>query len=61
MDVIFFLVPISIIILVVAIVGFWWAVNSGQYDDLDRPATDILLDDVDHQKAHSNGDNNNAQ
>ncbi len=46
MNIIFLLVPISMIILLIAIGIFIWAIQSGQYDDLDRHAKDILLDDV---------------
>ncbi len=38
------LVPISLILLGVAIYAFIWAVRNGQYDDLDTPALDILVD-----------------
>lgn len=32
----------------IAMVGFIWAIRSGQYDDLDRHGRDILLDDANH-------------
>jgi cbb3-type cytochrome oxidase maturation protein len=40
------LVPISLILLGLAIYAFVWAVRNGQYDDLDTPALDILVDDA---------------
>lgn len=44
METLFLLVPLSLM-LVMAIVGvLWWAVGSGQYDDLKTPAESILLD-----------------
>ncbi len=46
MNVLYFLIPISIIMLIIAIGGFFGAINSGQYDDLDRHARGILLDDA---------------
>jgi cbb3-type cytochrome oxidase maturation protein len=46
MKIIFMLVPISLMILIIAIACFFWAIRSGQYDDLDRYARDILLDDA---------------
>jgi len=46
MDVLFFLLPISVLILLIAILCFFWAIRSDQYSDLDRPAKDILLDDA---------------
>ncbi|MEP1742023.1 MAG: cbb3-type cytochrome oxidase assembly protein CcoS [Kangiellaceae bacterium] len=45
MDIIFWLIPLSIAILVLAIAIFFWAVRTGQFDDLDSPAINILLDD----------------
>jgi cbb3-type cytochrome oxidase maturation protein len=44
MEAIYILIPISIVLLIVALIGFYWAVNSGQFDDLDSPAMDILDD-----------------
>jgi len=38
-------VPISLILLGIAIGAFVWAVRRGQFDDLDTPAIDILRDD----------------
>ena len=45
MDVIYWLIPLSIAILGIAIAVFFWAVRSGQFQDLDSPAVDILFDD----------------
>lgn len=45
MNILLALVPISLILLGVAIWAFVWAVKRGQYDDLDTPALDILVDD----------------
>lgn len=39
------LVPVSMVLLGVAIAVFIWAVNRRQFDDLDTPAVRILLDD----------------
>lgn len=50
MNVLFFLLPISVLILIIAIAGFFWAISSGQYDDLERHGKDILLDDAQDNK-----------
>ena len=42
----FVLIPLSILLLIVAIWAFFWAVNNGQFDDLDTPAHRILEDDA---------------
>lgn len=38
------LVPVSVVLLGIAIGAFWWAVRQGQFDDLDTPTLDILRD-----------------
>lgn len=45
MNILLVLVPISLVLLGLAIAAFAWAVRKGQYDDLDTPALDILVDD----------------
>ncbi|MCD9033545.1 cbb3-type cytochrome oxidase assembly protein CcoS [Luteimonas sp. Y-2-2-4F] len=39
------LLPISLVLLGVAIGAFVWAVRRGQFDDLDTPALDVLVDE----------------
>ena len=45
MDVLFLLIPLSVVLIFAIGVVFWWSVASGQYDDLEGPAERILLDD----------------
>ena len=45
MNILLFLIPISLVLLGVAIWAFAWAVRRGQFDDLDTPAIDILRED----------------
>jgi len=45
MDSIYILIPITVIILAIAVWIFLWAVNNDQFDDMDSPATRILFDD----------------
>jgi cbb3-type cytochrome oxidase maturation protein len=45
MNIIYVLIPLSVILMVLAIVFFFWAVKNNQFDDLDTPALDILDDD----------------
>ena len=42
MAILLVLVPISLVLLGIAVWAFVWAVRSGQYDDLDTPAIDML-------------------
>jgi cbb3-type cytochrome oxidase maturation protein len=43
--IIYLLIPLGLIVLAIAIGAFFWAVRSGQFDDMDTPAWRILLDD----------------
>ena len=45
MDILFLLIPVSILVLIVAIWAFVWAVKSGQFEDLEGPAYRIIMDD----------------
>jgi cbb3-type cytochrome oxidase maturation protein len=55
MTALYVMIPIAVIIVALAIWLFFWAVDSGQYDDLDGPAHSILFDDED--PAHKAGIN----
>ena len=55
MNIIFVSIPISLLLLAIAIWAFFWAIRSGQYDDLDTPAYSILLDEeTDRRKRQRN-------
>ena len=45
MDILYLLVPFSLLFLVLAIKLLFWAVNNGQYDDLDTEAQRILFEE----------------
>ncbi len=45
MKILLALVPISLVLLGIAIWAFVWAVKRGQFDDLETPALDILVED----------------
>ncbi|MDG1818335.1 MAG: cbb3-type cytochrome oxidase assembly protein CcoS [Porticoccaceae bacterium] len=47
MESLYLLIPISLVFILIAIRIFFWAVNSGQYDDLDSEAERILFDEAD--------------
>jgi len=44
MRILLLMIPISILLLGIAIWAFVWAVRRGQFDDLDTPALDILVE-----------------
>jgi cbb3-type cytochrome oxidase maturation protein len=39
------LIPLSLLLLGIAVAAFFWAAGDGQFDDLDTPAHRILWDD----------------
>lgn len=45
MEVILLLIAVSLLIALLFLVGFFWAVGTGQYDDEVTPAIRILFDD----------------
>ena len=53
MPALYIMIPAALLIVGVAVYIFFWAVDSGQYDDLEGPAHSILFDDQDprHQGA----------
>jgi cbb3-type cytochrome oxidase maturation protein len=49
-DILYLLVPLSVVLVFLAGALFWLALASGQFDDLDGPGLKILADD---DRAHS--------
>lgn len=45
METLLILVPISLAGVAVIVALLWWAIDSGQYDDLKGPAESILCDE----------------
>ncbi|WP_257389567.1 cbb3-type cytochrome oxidase assembly protein CcoS [Tahibacter caeni] len=53
MTILLLLVPISLLLLGAAVAAFAWAVRAGQFDDLDTPALDVLVDETSTQEDHA--------
>ncbi len=47
MEVIFVLVPVSVVLMLIAGCAFIWSVNSDQFEDLDKESHRILFDEDD--------------
>lgn len=45
MEILYLLVPLAMLIVALMVVIFFWAVRSGQFDDLEGPAHRIIMDD----------------
>jgi cbb3-type cytochrome oxidase maturation protein len=44
-EILVLLIPLSVVLVFLIGAGFWWCVQSGQFDDLEGPAHRILADD----------------
>ncbi|ART79309.1 cbb3-type cytochrome oxidase assembly protein CcoS [Oceanisphaera avium] len=51
----YFMIPVAMVFVGIAIALFFWSVKSDQFEDLDRHGSNILFDDDDsaHQKAQT--------
>ena len=47
MNALLVLLPVSLVLVGVALWAFFWAANDGQFDDLESPALTPLLEDKD--------------
>ncbi|MFT6984586.1 MAG: cbb3-type cytochrome oxidase maturation protein [Psychromonas sp.] len=45
MSIIYILIPIAMLFVTIAVILFFWAIRSNQYDDLDREGINILFDE----------------
>ncbi len=45
MNVLYFLVPLALLLAAVGVAAFVWSVRTGQFDDVDTPGMRILLED----------------
>ena len=45
MEIVYLLIPLALVLVVVIVWVFMWAVRSDQFDDLEGPAHRILMDD----------------
>jgi cbb3-type cytochrome oxidase maturation protein len=45
MDILYLLIPLSLVFVAVIAYVFMWAVKSGQFEDMEGPAYRILMDD----------------
>ena len=44
MSILYVLIPLGLLLVVIGIWAFFWAVGSGQFDDLDTPGWSVLVD-----------------
>ena len=46
MNIILIMIPLSLLLLIGAVAMFFWAVNKGQFDDMDSPALSPVSDNL---------------
>jgi cbb3-type cytochrome oxidase maturation protein len=46
MGIVYLLIPLGLVLVGVGLWAFFWAVGSGQFDDLDSPGWTVLEDDA---------------
>lgn len=49
MSILMYLIPIALLLGLIGLAAFIWALKSGQYDDLDGAARRILIDDENNE------------
>ena len=45
MESLYLLIPLSVVLVFLIGIVFWWSLRSGQFDDLEGPAYRLLMDD----------------
>ena len=53
MEILYLLIPLSVVLVFLIAVVFWWSLKSGQFEDLEGPAYRILMDDDRPQQAEN--------
>ena len=44
MDILYLLIPLSVVLVLLIIVGLWWAVDGGQFENVEQEGERILRD-----------------
>lgn len=45
MDIIFLIIPLSVVLVFLIGLAFWWFLRTGQFEDLEGPAYRMVMDD----------------
>lgn len=45
MDILFLLIPLSVVLVLAILGGLWWAINTGQFEDIESEGERILDED----------------
>lgn len=45
METLYLLIPVSVVLVFLIGLVFWWSLRNGQFDDMEGPAYRVLMDD----------------
>ncbi|SMC47996.1 cbb3-type cytochrome oxidase assembly protein CcoS [Polynucleobacter kasalickyi] len=51
MESLFLLIPMSLLLVGFIVLVLYWSIRNGQFDDLEGPAYEILMDDDTHHES----------
>lgn len=60
MNILYLLIPLSLLLLGLAVWAFFWAVKHDQFEDLEGPAYRILFDEDENDRPHQTRDSSDA-
>ncbi len=60
MDIIYLLLPISILLALIGLAAYIWSVKNGQFDDLETPAIRMLFDDQEKKTKKEEDDSSSS-
>jgi cbb3-type cytochrome oxidase maturation protein len=55
MEILYLMVPLGLVLVALGLWAFFWAVGSGQFDDLDSPGWSVLADEKAKQDKSQGG------
>ena len=61
MEILYLLIPISVVLVFLIGIAFWWSLRNGQFDDMEGPGYRVLMDDDKPQEESSKRGKNDAE
>jgi len=61
MEILYLMVPLGLVLVGIGLWAFFWAVGSGQFDDLDSPGWSVLDDDRKRKTANDRTGDDSSQ
>jgi cbb3-type cytochrome oxidase maturation protein len=50
MEILYLLIPLSVVLVFLIGIAFWWSLRNGQFEDMEGPGYRVLMDDDRAQK-----------